>query len=376
MELTKLQKKLSSLLRPFSRPYAFVMRQRRKLYRHKKLYDYRPQCPCIAVGNISLGGTGKTPLTGWLLDWAKENNLSAVVLSRGYGGHQGKAPVVVTPFTPPSIAGDEPLLLARDHPSSTIISFPKRTISARMADKAIRPDIILLDDGMQHLSIQRDADIILFQAEDLGEQWNKVMPSGRWREGEEALTQAACFVIKADAATFEKLEPLARKRLECYKVPFFSFTLTPSKCLPLDRSFFQKPGETSSTSHTLSSTSVDSELLNSQYLLVSGVGNPDQVAVTAKELTGTLPSRHLNFADHYHYRPVDAKKILATAGNLPILCTAKDAVKLEPLLPFFKGHPIFVLHVGVTFGPALFSDGNFPKWWQNWWDSQKEATLS
>lgn len=357
VKLQSLQRTLRPILRPLSRSYAFAMRQRRKLYSRDSLTQYRPSCPCIAVGNVSLGGTGKTPLTGWLLDWAENANISAVILSRGYGAKRRKAPVVVRPSTPASLAGDEPLLLARNHPKATIISYPKRIVSAEMADHTIYPDIIILDDGMQHLAIQRDADIVLLQPEDLGAQWNKVLPAGTWREGEESLSNAAAFAIKLSPEKFKELAPLAKKRLARFGVPLFSFALVPGGCWQLGN----KGGDRGSVAFP-----------DTDYLLLTGVGLPAQVVNTAVAMTGKEPAKRMDFADHHAYDQKDVSRIRAAAGVMPILCTEKDAVKLEPLYHFFQGHPIFVMKAKVSFGPALFTSSTFAEWWEQWWQEHKK----
>lgn len=345
---------------PLSLFYSLVLWIRRKMYAKRIIPSYTPQKPCVSVGNISVGGTGKTPITAWFLGWAEQKNISAVVLTRGYGAKQGNAPVLVEKYTLASVAGDEPLQLAKDFPKASVISYPKRIVSAKLAEQKLSPEVFILDDGMQHLAVRRNADIILLHEEDLLGRWNKVLPWGLWREGARALETASAFAIKVTEKRWKEIEAIATKRLKKYGVPLFTFELKATGLQPLvDKTLLSKGQQTTQSTHALREIK--------EYLLLSGVGNPDQVATTATDLTAISPLQRLDFPDHYVYKEKDIEKILLTAGSLPIICTAKDAVKLEPLLSLFKGHPLFVMKTKVQFGATLFTDKTFPLWWEEWW---------
>jgi tetraacyldisaccharide 4'-kinase len=310
------------------------------------------------VGNIAWGGSGKTPLVGWLLTWAERRRprpLRVVVLTRGYGASPGPSPLLVTSQTPAALAGDEPLLLARAHPEAHILSFPRRAEAARFAEARLNPDLFLLDDGMQHTAVARQADLVLLRPEDVADQWDRVIPAGSWREGASALKAASAFLMKISPEELEDLRPRIAGRLEAFGAPFFSFTLKASglrllgpeeACPPLPEDLRGKP-----------------------YLLISGVGAPDQVEATARSLMGLAPARHLAFADHHPYTARDVRAILREdpTGNLPLLCTAKDGVKLLPFRPLFRGRSLLVLEAEVVFGPSLFTSLSFPQWWEDWW---------
>jgi tetraacyldisaccharide 4'-kinase len=312
------------------------------------------------VGNIAWGGSGKTPLVDWLLSWAEKRRprpLRVVVLARGYGASPGPAPLLVTPQTPAALAGDEPLLLAGSHPTARILSFPRRAESARFAEARLSPDLFLLDDGMQHLPVARQADLVLLRPEDLGEEWNRVIPAGSWREDASALGVAAAFLMKISPERLEALRPLISARLAAFGAPFFSFSLTGTGLSRLAQDAAAPPSPEA--------------LPGKPYLLISGVGAPDQLEATARSLMGLAPARHLLFADHHPYTERDVLGILREAdkqgADLPLLCTAKDGVKLLSFQALFGKRPIFVLQARVDFGPALFSDVSFPQWWEDWW---------
>ena len=325
---------------------------------------YSPSCPCISVGNIAWGGTGKTPLTGWLLDWAEKQGIKAVVLSRGYGANPGTRPLLVSADTPVERSGDEPLLLARAFPKASVVVFPRRSEAARFAENHLSPDLLILDDGMQHLQVRRDADLVLLCPEDFTREWNRVIPSGPWREGPSALSSASAFAIKADAEKFASVSSAAQERLASYGKPLFSFSLIPLGLRPLSPEQGQEM------------LSPDIYRKN-PYILLSGVGNPLGVEETARTLLGREPVQHFDFDDHHRYSAVEIQALLKIAGvPLPLVCTAKDAVKLEHLGDIWGLTPVWVMETRVEFGPWLdFSEdghasGGFSGWWEKWWTEQ------
>ncbi len=366
MNLQALHRTLRPLLRPLSCPYSLLMYMRRKAYRAGALSRFRPNIPCVSVGNIAWGGTGKTPFVSWLLEWAGQEGLRAVVLTRGYGGRPGKEPLEVRPDTPPSRCGDEPLMLARAHPEARVIAFPERALAARYAER-YAPDLFFLDDGMQHLAIARHADIVLLRPEDLGEEWGRVIPAGSWREGPQALQSATAFAVKADPETFARLRPAAEKLLASYSRPLFSFTTAPSSLRTLEGFMTDvRPGGAAGGG----SPPMDSaEYHDEPYLLVSGIGNPGQFAADAAAFTGHPAQYHQIYPDHHAYREQDIRDMLRL--KLPILCTAKDAVKLSAFHSLFAGSRIAILESRLRFGPTLFTDKSFPAWWEEWWQKNK-----
>ena len=369
MNIPALQKTLGPLLWPLSRAYATAMRRRRA----RAASGYKTRRTCVSVGNIAVGGTGKTPLIGWLLDWAEEKSLKAVVLSRGYGGtHSNNSrawPLVVEEATPAALCGDEPLTLARNHPDAVVFVHARRAVSAHAAEDAHAPDIVLLDDGMQHLAISRDADLVLFRQTDLAEDWNRVLPLGLWREGEEALHAATAFLVKADPEEFASLAPQAEKRLKAFGKPLFSFTLSPFACERLnpeeapEKTGADQPGPRGKKRRK--PQPVPEELRSVPYVFFSGLGIPEQAEKSVTDYLGRAPETHHVFADHHAFTARDVATI-AKSGQA-VVCTQKDAVKIEPLLASFGPVPVYALHARVRFGPALFSKESFPEWWEVWW---------
>jgi len=172
MSSLPLQKSLYPLLRPLGAAYRVLMRARRRRYENGAAC--RTDVPCVSVGNIGWGGSGKTPVVQWLLQWAAGHGLHAVVLTRGYKASPPGLPYVVTPQSPAAHAGDEPLMLARSCPQGTVVVDPVRSRSARWAQERLDPDFFVLDDGFQHVQVARDTDLVLLKKDDLHAEWGIV----------------------------------------------------------------------------------------------------------------------------------------------------------------------------------------------------------
>ncbi|MBF0589333.1 MAG: tetraacyldisaccharide 4'-kinase [Magnetococcales bacterium] len=189
------------------RLYGAVQWLRRQLFAYGVLASERFECPVISVGNLSSGGTGKTPMTLWLAEHLLTHGIRPVIVSRGYG--QGsKEPVTVVSdaervLLHPPLAGDEPSLLAQRLPGVPVITGPDRRRCIYEALSRFTVDLVLLDDGFQHLKVQRDLDIVLMDARrPLGN--GEVLPRGILREFPSTLRQADLLILtRADAETDE-----------------------------------------------------------------------------------------------------------------------------------------------------------------------------
>ncbi|MDR1126394.1 MAG: tetraacyldisaccharide 4'-kinase [Deltaproteobacteria bacterium] len=351
MNHRKAQQVLSFILTPLSKGYATLMRRRAAAYGRDPAKSSRPKGFCISVGNIAWGGSGKTPLVSWLLDWAKASGRKATVLTRGYGGKSARRPLPVTRECRPSESGDEPLLLALSHPEAQILADPLRRRALAWAEEHSSPgsaSLYLLDDGMQHLAIRRDLNLVLLRAADLGADWNRVIPAGPWREGAEALARADAFLLRASPAGFAALEAGVRTRLERFGKPVFCFDLHPQGLIPLSSwlaAAAQPPLAAS---------------LPPAYNLCTAVGTPASVIAGARQLLGKAAERELIFPDHYAYRPKDLKSLEQAA--LPLVVTGKDAVKMLDAQKIAPELEILVLQSGLEFGPRLFAYKMFPDW--------------
>ncbi len=335
------QARLAPLLRPAGRLYAQAMRCREHAYAAGWLASWRPPAPCVSVGNIGWGGSGKTPLCQYLLRRAAEQGQRAALLTRGYRAHPPHLPYLVRADSPPDEAGDEPLLLAQSCPEAHVWVDPLRTRAGARAWRTSQPDLFLLDDGFQHLAVKRDIDLVLLRPEDLDKQWDTVLPGGSWREGRRGLRRADGFCIQAPPAQWSRLRAKFTDRLGGLQKPLFSFSLTVQGIRHCQTGLLRAaPG--------------------TPYLLISGVAGPQRVLRTATDTFGP-PVRHLCYPDHHRFTAADWETIQRTARDHAcptVLCTPKDAVKLRSL----ADDSLFAFDLDLAFGPQWLAAAPFPHW--------------
>lgn len=332
--------------------YSRLMSWREAAYSKNWLRRWKPESPCISLGNIRWGGTGKTPLCQWLLRWAKSKNLRPALLTRGYKAQPPTLPYLVHPGSPVDEAGDEPLLLAQGAPWARIVVDPKRIRSGPWAWKQWQPDLFILDDGFQHLSVIRDLNLLLLLPTDLDRDWGKTIPSGPWREGSQALARADAFLIKANDQECLQLQPLIQARLDRFNKPLFAFSYCPCGLSDLH-------------------TGQSAPTLKRPYLLVSGVAGPSSVEQTTASLLSTSPAKHFAFPDHHSFSSRDILQILQEAKALnvqDVVCTAKDAVKLKALQHPEMALKWWRLEMEVVFGQPLEGNDYFETWLKSWWE--------
>jgi tetraacyldisaccharide 4'-kinase len=347
MDYAQLRKILAPVLKPASWGYAAALRLRAWLYAGGVKGSARPEVFCISVGNISWGGSGKTPVVSWILHWADQYSLRPAVLTRGYGGKSPVRPLQVKTDTCPGLSGDEPLMLAKTHPYALILADPDRRRALRWAKEHFAPDLYILDDGMQHLALQRDLNLVVLKAADLSTDWNKVIPAGPWREDESALARADAFLLRlpsgGNAGGAEddsgKLLAAASEKLQAFNVPLFAFKLRSAGFIPL-RDWPEGAG---------------TGTISGAYVLCTAVGDPESVRASAEFLTGRPAAREFIFADHHKFSLNDLNGVKSAGMKLPVVVTAKDAVKIQPLLQALREMEILVLDSAVDFVRTDFS---------------------
>jgi len=278
---------LSLLLAPLGWFYAGVMLLRRMAYASGILPVQRVSVPVIVVGNISVGGTGKTPLIIWLTDFLKKQGYKPGVISRGYGGTTKEWPQQVRPDSNPLLAGDEPVLIAQRTGVPVAIS-PNRYVAAVELIQHANCDVLLCDDGLQHHALHRDLEIAVIDGDrDFGN--GRCLPAGPLREPPGRLDSVDMIVNNGNASKHQYLMEFLPSRLRSLKNKT-------QECEIEDFSGQRVHG-------------------------VAGIGNPNRFF---SMLQGRQISviRHA-FPDHYRYHSED----LDFGDDLPVLMTEKDAVK-------------------------------------------------
>ena len=184
--------------RPFGPLYGLVMRFREKLYSFGFLQQKSFSVPVISIGNLVLGGTGKTPTVCYLAKFLVQQGYHPAIISRGYGGNAKLKVNVVsdgqTIFLSPDLAGDEPFMLAEALPGVPVLTGKRRIAPCLCAIKDYNADVLILDDGFQHLAVKRNVDIVLFDGTGLVGN-TRIFPGGPLREGLSALNRCNALMI-------------------------------------------------------------------------------------------------------------------------------------------------------------------------------------
>lgn len=278
------------LLWPISLLYRLLMSIRRYCYRGGLFKSYRAPVPVVVVGNISVGGTGKTPMVIALVNALIKAGLKPAVISRGYGSHAPQYPYCVSPSDTADICGDEPLLIAQSTACPVVIGADRQQSIKLLLDRH-DCNVLITDDGLQHYALQRDLEIAIVDGERLFGN-GQCLPMGPLREPVKRL-QSVDWVV-SNGATSQ-----------------FSIHMLLQACQLIQLSTDQ-------------SCPIDHWPANKKVHAIAGIGNPSRFFNTLREL-GFEPVEH-PFNDHHHFTRSD----IAFDDDLAIVMTAKDAVKIKP----------------------------------------------
>ncbi|MNK26212.1 Tetraacyldisaccharide 4'-kinase [compost metagenome] len=306
------------LLRPLSLIYSQVVEMKNSLYDKGVIAAYKAPVPVVSIGNLTVGGTGKTPITDYLLKNLVKDGKRVAVVSRSYRADVG-APSLVEVELPNAARyyGDEPVLLAQHNPDVDIYVGPSKWQTAAYAASEGSFDVMIVDDGFQHRKLHRDFNIVILDATEKLENY-EVVPEGRGRESWASLQRADVIVIsKTNLASEEELKLLEQRLPEGKDVLYFGYQI---KEIRDSRTEVQLKRE---------------QLQGKTLFLVSAIARPDVFEKMMREMAGISKSS-LHFRDHHQYTDQDVKKILTAfkeSGADFLVTTAKDAVKLRPLMP-------------------------------------------
>lgn len=307
---------LSPLI-PVAYGYGLAMRARAAMYAHGILARRSLACRVISVGNLTVGGTGKTPVVIALANLLKGRGRRVGVISRGYG-RQSKARVFevsdgIAIHDDVRDTGDEPNLIARRCPGVPVAVGADRSRVGRYLVERFGLDTVVLDDGFQHLALERDLNILILDATDpLGNGY--LLPRGRLREPVSALDRASVVLVTRarQAGSLEELKTAVTAMVPA--VPILISDFTPSAVVSVRGSAALEPAI----------------LKGERVLAVSGIGTPDSFR-RLLEGAGATVVDHCVFRDHHAYSAEDVRRIMQTGDRLGagrIVTTEKDAVKL------------------------------------------------
>ncbi|OGS27722.1 MAG: tetraacyldisaccharide 4'-kinase [Elusimicrobia bacterium RIFOXYB2_FULL_48_7] len=289
----------------------------------------------ICVGNITAGGTGKTPAVILLAKYIAGKRKKAAVLSRGYkrktrlSGRAGRDPVVVSDgnniVEPIEAAGDEPFLMAKNLPGVPVVVCADRYAAGRLAVEKFAPDVLLMDDGFQHCRLFRDLDIVLIDCLDpFG--GNHLLPLGFLREPVSSIGRAGIILLtNSNLVPEAKLETIIRRiKKHNHGAPIFKALHKPAGL------------EKIATGEKIALARFN----GTKVTALSSIGRPESFEKTLG-LLGMVVSRNIRYPDHHWYSESEVIKL--PASGLPVITTEKDAVRLEKILKAglqsgLKGH--------------------------------------
>jgi len=313
---------LTALLAPLEGLFALVSALRRMAYRLRLLRSHQLAVPVVVIGNINVGGVGKTPLTLSLLAALQARGVRVGVVSRGYGGtHQ--QPTLVSADCSPQLVGDEPLLLAA---SGAPVAVGRDRVAAGELLLHVHPDLqlILTDDGLQHYRLARTLEVVVLDGgRGLGN--GHLLPAGPLREPASRLASVDAVVVNGVASSL----PLPAA------LPCFQMQLSAEHLVSL-------------ADPTRSRSVVD--FAAEPVLALAGIGHPERFFNTLRGLGFSL-QHCLSFPDHHAFSAADLP-----AGDSPIIVTSKDAVKLRRVIhDAAQRARLWVLPVTAQLTPDLAS---------------------
>ena len=300
--------------------YAAAVRWRNRRYDRGTAVAHRVGVPVVSVGNLTLGGTGKTPLVEWLAGWFRTRGIRVAVVSRGYGAEAGEE-------------NDEARELRRLLPDVPHVQNADRVAAAQEAIRAFQAELVVLDDGFQHRRIARDLDIVLLDAlEPFG--FGHVFPRGTLREPVEGLRRADIVILsRADLID-------AAQRADIWQtVRLHAPTAICAEAIHAPRTLISADGQ-----------HMPIETIRGQRVAAfCGIGNPAGFWHTL-ETCGCLVAGFREFPDHHRFTSKDVALLAEWSHGLDVsamVCTCKDLVKLRT--ERIAGRPLWGIRIEMEF---------------------------
>lgn len=318
------------ILWPFSVLYGIITYLRNLTFDWGLRPSYRSKLKTIAIGNLQVGGSGKTPMTAYLY-WQFASKYKMAILSRGYG-RKSKGLIAATDLSTADDIGDEPLWYYQSLPDAKIVVSEKRKKGLKYLEKRTDRTMVLLDDAMQHRKVNCQANLLLTDHQLLYTQ-DHMMPTGRLREWAVGAKRAQIIVVTKCP---EDLSLQAAQDIQVQlnvlphqKVFFTALTLGNPKKLKGALSLDKRPYQS--------------------VLALSGLANPSSFHKFCQRFSNQI--QYKTFRDHHQYSLKDVQDIFHQIDpNTIVLCTEKDAIKLkeEHLLAFIPENTVYVLPVFVA----------------------------
>lgn len=285
--------------------YSGVVQLRNAMFDQGVMKPEEFEVPIVSVGNITAGGTGKTPLIQELIRWGNSNGIQTGVVSRGYGGtYSDVQEVLLDSVDAPRLFGDEPVLTKTQFPNVPFFVCRERARAVKSLLKSHSIQLVLADDAFQHRKLSRDLDIVILDALQ-DEAHYQLLPKGRLREPLSGLGRAHFIIVTRWNLASDSQQQRMSRIIDIY-----------------------------SSAQLKAVVHCDYEILNAQdfshseeVILFSGIGNPKAFEIMMNELTNV--HSHVVFNDHHNYISQDIKNLLQQGKTL--VTTEKDAIKLQRL---------------------------------------------
>jgi tetraacyldisaccharide 4'-kinase len=299
------------LLLPISWLYGLITLLRRQAYKAGLLSSYRAPIPVMVIGNISVGGSGKTPLIIALVNYLQKKGIKVGVISRGYGGDTSQMPALVSATSLPHIVGDEPCLIAHMTGAAMAVCPNRQQAIATLLKAEPNLQLIIADDGLQHYALQRDIEwIVVDAARGFGNK--QLLPTGFLREPMSRLEGAN--VIYHEKPSTDSTQT-SRSDNTIQSADRLTMHLQPAE--------LQRLWNPISSAAQLNSVKPTN---NSRVHAVSGIGYPQRFFDTLESIGFEIIGHP--YPDHYDFSLAE----LLRYGDYPIIVTSKDAVKISALL--------------------------------------------
>lgn len=298
--------------------YGSITRTRNSLFDRGVLGSYQSSIPVVSVGNLTVGGNGKTPLCLYLVETLRAKGLNPVILSRGYGGKL-RGPYVVQSSDTPDVVGDEPLLMAQTGGVPVVIA-RARAQGARLIEREKLGDVIILDDGFQHRKLARQVDVVsaFIGSDEAVEAFveGELLPLGRFREDRDAGLRRASVCVASYRRVVSEGE-------EMPVVDEAILSLVPSG-VPVFRAAYESLGVRSLVDgRAISPTAVNA---------FAGIANPEGF-FSSLQRTGFEVLNRFQFPDHHAFSEDEVAKLLEAHPGVLFVCTEKDGVKIREMNP-------------------------------------------
>jgi tetraacyldisaccharide 4'-kinase len=329
---------LRTLAFPLAPLYGAVVRARNKAFDAHPGWAARAGRPVVSIGNLSLGGTGKTPVTLFLAEGLQGIGWPNVILSRGYGGRRRVDPMVVDAGTPPALAGDEPVLMAQRLGPERVVVARRRIEGVRLAEGFDpKPVCLLLDDGFQHRALYRDLDLLTL---DGVKRWGngRMVPLGDLREPLSAASRAHALVVtRASRAPMAEIHSWWKEHGSGGPVFGVDFAITGIRDL--------NTGEMSPLP----------DPSNRPFFAFCALGHPEAFLADLM-IAGVRWVADRTFRDHHAITPKELSLLQTEAlqaGAEALVCTGKDAVKLGEAHRAALGMPLYIAGQSLLGGEDL-----------------------